>query len=45
MNKDKKKKKLDPITAEIIQNTLVSVCDEMFFAVKKTANKNNNNNK
>ena len=35
MNKDKKK--LDPITAEIIQNTLVSVCDEMFIAVKKTA--------
>lgn len=37
MNKDKNKKKLDPITAEIIQNTLVSVCDEMFIVVKKTA--------
>jgi len=30
-------KKLDPITSEIIQNTLVSVCDEMFIAMRKTA--------
>ena len=34
---EKNNKKLDPITSEIIQNTLVSVCDEMFIAMRKTA--------